>query len=480
MERTSPLTGDLLDDYNSNKQMYGLSKLCYLFDADFDFNDLETYMADDDTELQSYAVDEAERRVYLLTKDAQLLEVHFTKNFSIEKEVKRLGKVEQATGSTKNSLNLYLGKTLYLLNERGLFELRLKKEIEAVPVKGYFEVALPRRVRWLSNGLLAVRNDAVSLYKFVDTDDLALVTQVQTYAGQPLAASDADLQDDMLWVLDEIFGLYQYQKKTDTFEPVNSYAVRFGKKLQLVVAPHCFQVTFELNKDTFVAEMYLKDGQLHLNRFYDQIDGVREVLMLKELMIILGETEMMALWHSVSQQKLLDMDWQNKKFLNGFGVLNVHVLRSLSTKSTEVLAVFSVDGFQLLTLDKNFTTVRCDLKPSEYANETALLGSHSVVIEFNSSTCDTNNHMINAGGFCRTVHSFNFQVAKPTEKKVSILISIGLFVVSFAVAIVLVVISFKYAHLLLQLPQDQAGRPQQDARSAAPQAGRVRTVAQHR
>lgn len=228
------------------------------------------------------------------------------------------------------------------------------------------------------------------------------------------------------------------------FEQINSYAIRYGKKLQLVVEPHCFQIVFELNKDTFVAELYLQDGQLHLNRFYDQIDGVRQVLMINELMLILGETEIMAIWHSINQQKLLTMDWQNKKFLNGFAVINVHLLKSFSTPRTEVLAVFSVDGFQILTLDKNYTVVRCNFKPNNFTNETELLGSHSIVIEFNSSFCDSNNHVINAGGFCRTVHSFNFQVAKPTERKMSMFISIGLFAISFVVAVVLVALSFNY------------------------------------
>lgn len=268
--------------------------------------------------------------------------------------------------------------------------------------------------------------------------------QITVYAGQQIAASDAVLDRDNLWVLDEIFGIFHYKHNGTGFTQVASYAIRYGKKLQLVIEPHCFQVVFELNKETFIAELYLKDGKLYLNRFYDQIDGVRQVMMLDELMLVLGETEMMAIWHSITQQKLLDMNWQNKKFLNGFGVINVHLLKGFSSTTEDVLAVFSVDGFQLLTMDKNYTVVRCNFKPNNFTNETSLLGSHSVVIEFNSSSCDSNNHAINPAGFCRTVHSFNFQVAKPTERKMSMIISIGLFIISFAVAIVLVALSYKY------------------------------------
>jgi len=71
---------------------------------------------------------------------------------------------------TKNTLNFYMGKTLYLLNEKGLFELRLKEQIEATLVRGYNEPTLPKRVRWYDNRLLTVRIDGVTIYKFTATD----------------------------------------------------------------------------------------------------------------------------------------------------------------------------------------------------------------------------------------------------------------------------------------------------------------------
>jgi hypothetical protein len=73
-----------------------------------------------------------------------------------------------------------------------------------------------------------------------------------------------------------LFGLYQY-KRSDSgqYSQEASYAIRYGKKLMMDVQPDCFQIVFELNKDTFVAELYMKDGDLHLNRFYDQIEGIR-------------------------------------------------------------------------------------------------------------------------------------------------------------------------------------------------------------
>lgn len=73
-------------------------------------------------------------------------------------------------------------------------------------------------------------------------------------------------------------------------------------------------------------------------------------MMVHELLLVLGETESMAIWHSVNQAKLLEMPWQNKKFINGYGVLNLHQLDMFSDQKNIVLAVFSVDGFQFLTM----------------------------------------------------------------------------------------------------------------------------------
>jgi hypothetical protein len=76
----------------------------------------------------------------------------------------------------------------------------------------------------------------------------------------------------------------------------------------------------------------------------------------------------MAIGHSINQQKLLSISWQNKRFINGFGVLSIHVMDTFSTNYTKVLAVFSVDGFQILTLAKTNTIVRCNFKPDEFTN----------------------------------------------------------------------------------------------------------------
>lgn len=80
--------------------------------------------------------------------------MRFEKNLSVNKEVKFLGRVEAA--GSKNSMKFHNDKSLYLLNERGLFELKLNKELEATPVKGYNESAYPRNVHWHKNNKLLV------------------------------------------------------------------------------------------------------------------------------------------------------------------------------------------------------------------------------------------------------------------------------------------------------------------------------------
>lgn len=56
-----------------------------------------------------------------------------------------------------------------------------------------------------------------------------------------------------------------------------------------------------MNGDTYVAEMILKkDDSLSLNRFYDQIDSVKQIMFLGERMVIMGEEEIMTVQHSIN------------------------------------------------------------------------------------------------------------------------------------------------------------------------------------
>lgn len=50
-----------------------------------------------------------------------------------------------------------------------------------------------------------------------------------------------------------------------------------------------FMIVFELNGDTYVAEMVLIQDVLYLNRFYDKINGIREIIFLEERVAIIGE-----------------------------------------------------------------------------------------------------------------------------------------------------------------------------------------------
>lgn len=79
-----------------------------------------------------------------------------------------------------------------------------------------------------------------------------------------------------MWILDSEFGLYTYSLKWQNPDPKNSYVVRFGKKMFFEVNEDItFMIVFELNGDTYVAEMALIQDVLYLNRFYDKINGIR-------------------------------------------------------------------------------------------------------------------------------------------------------------------------------------------------------------
>lgn len=138
------------------------------------------------------------------------------------------------------------------------------------------------------------------------------------------------------------------------------------------------------------------------------------------------------------------MDWQNKKFADGFGVLDIQLVPSSSNTTTLALAALSVDGFQFLTANRTNTVVKCNLQPLVESDEKTLLGSHSIMVALNSTLCSNQSpNNFSGGNYCKALHSFNFKVTRPTERKLSLIISVGLFIVSLTLAIVLVALSIK-------------------------------------
>lgn len=138
------------------------------------------------------------------------------------------------------------------------------------------------------------------------------------------------------------------------------------------------------------------------------------------------------------------MDWQNKKFINGFGVLDIQTLPSHTSNVSVALSVLSVDGFQFLTITRNTTTVKCNLHPISDGDDKNIVGSHSIVVELNSTLCTSQSlNNFSGGSYCKARHSFNFKVIRPTERKLSLIISVGLFIVSLTLAIVLVALSIR-------------------------------------
>jgi hypothetical protein len=57
------------------------------------------------------------------------------------------------------------------------------------------------------------------------------------------------------------------------------------------------------------------------------------------------------------------MEWQSKKFADGFGVLDLQHVASNSNNTTIALSVLSADGFQFLTVNRSNAFVKCNLQP---------------------------------------------------------------------------------------------------------------------
>lgn len=104
--------------------------------------------------------------------------------------------------------------------------------------------------------------------------------------------------------------------------------MRFGKKIFFEVNDNVtFMIAFELNGDTYVAEMALVQDVLYLNRFYDKINGVKEIVFMEERVAIIGEEEMMTIQHSTNPGLLIDA-WQEKSFYAMFGLVHIQAKKT--------------------------------------------------------------------------------------------------------------------------------------------------------
>jgi hypothetical protein len=60
---------------------------------------------------------------------------------------------------------------------------------------------------------------------------------------------------------------------------------------------------------------------MFLNRFYEQIVGVKSITFIDELLVVIGEVEMMVIRHSAHRSLIENKDWQFKQFYLSFDVI---------------------------------------------------------------------------------------------------------------------------------------------------------------
>jgi hypothetical protein len=101
-----------------------------------------------------------------------------------------------------------------------------------------------------------------------------------------------------------------------------------------------FEVVFEVRKDTFIAELSLIDADLHLIRFYSQVSSILDIFFANELLVVVGDTEMMGIQHSISQyllrHYLYDNTWQKKSFFSTYGIKHVEMPYFLNVTSSSL------------------------------------------------------------------------------------------------------------------------------------------------
>lgn len=119
-----------------------------------------------------------------------------------------------------------------------------KNATACTPVKGFVDGQTLKRHQWYDDKLLITTQKHISIYKIDKPGEFILEQTIDSYSGQPLVISDAQFSGNSLWVLDEMFGLYKYDRDGARFEQKASYKIPYGIKLMLSVMNDCIQVVF--------------------------------------------------------------------------------------------------------------------------------------------------------------------------------------------------------------------------------------------
>ena len=141
---------------------------------------------------------------------------------------------------------------------------------------------------------------------------------------------DIGYTTNYLVLLEEIEGIYLYHPISGTLE---KYPLRFeGRYVKMEVIGTTIEVIGEYFEKRYVAELFLhitddEEPQIVINRFYNQIAGIRDVDFFDNKAIFIGDDEIMLAAHSTNRNLLLNLSKrQNRQLFLSYGILEFDVI----------------------------------------------------------------------------------------------------------------------------------------------------------
>lgn len=176
----------------------------------------------------------------------------------------------------------------------------------------------------------------------------------------------------------------------------------------------------------------MQQPEMHLTRFYNQITSVQNVLFSNELMLVVGQVELMAIQHSISQYLLRHFlfkdKWQRKYFYSVAEAVDVLQLsiENLSSPSNSYFITLFTNKIEFFALERKAAALRCH--PKRMSDK----GRHSVYVLINATDCDSSK--INTRKYCTIDHTFNFEVHSALPEHLSVAASLTLLALTCGVA----------------------------------------------
>lgn len=198
------------------------------------------------------------------------------------------------------------------------------------------------------------------------------------------------------------------------------------------IISNTIEIVFEFAKEIYVVELIYHQGALHINRYYDEISGFKDIDFANERAFFIGEDEILLVPHSIPTTTLLEIKRLPKQFYYSYGMNYFDVIHSLS--SDRQLVLFGYNDYELMIVhfDTSPSRLTCNI------DNDATLRQRVFLISMNF----TGFPKLNTGEFVTYNQFIKLNIVTPVGQKFNIVIivlTVLLVMVAIFVAIIVAI-----------------------------------------